>query len=165
MRNYKKIHFRGVNNNREQTITSSLMSQHHPFTSPAPRITCIYESTYSDDKSICRDTQKCPYLCLWLKVSARYPHFSLEIVRWFFCIVRRREMRLFALPFHWRTENGCVSASSRSTCMKRHRRSAAQCARSPPGSGYRREMRARSVEHLTNHPARALRLPTSPTTG
>ncbi len=57
------------------------MSQHHPFTSPAPRITCNSENTYSDDKSICRDTQKCSHLGLRLKVSALYPHLSLGIAR------------------------------------------------------------------------------------
>ncbi len=46
------------------------------------------------------------------------------------CLLYSPETRnaAFALPFHCRTVDGCVSASSRSTCMQRHSSSAALCA-------------------------------------
>lgn len=78
-----------------------------------------------------------------------------------FCIVQRREMRCLPSPFTG-VQTTAVWARQAAPPAWNDTAALPLYARSP-GSGYRREMRARSVEHLTNHPARALRLPTSPT--
>lgn len=149
---YKKPHFRGLHNNTEQTTTSSLMSQHHPFTSPAPHHLHFWKHIFWWQKHLQRHTE------------VPLPGFVAESERalsplltgncsFVFCIVQRREMRRLPSPFTavqstavW-ARQAAPPACNATAALPLYARS--------PGGGYGREMRARSVEHLTNHPSSA----------
>lgn len=159
---YKKPHFRGLNNNTgtDNNIFAYESTPSVYFPSPAHHLH-FWKHILWWQKHLQRHTEV--LLPVFVAESERALSSLLTgNCSFVFCIVQRREMRRLPSPF---TAVQTTAVWARQAAPPAWNTTAALplYARSP-GSGYGSEMRARSVEHLTNHPARALRLPTSPTT-